>query len=360
MEELRTRELRAASAFIREMYALRDLQEFQTYIVSALPRVVPADYISYNEANPRARRNTYMSRPRVPAEYEPAFLKHMGEHPIIAHYQETHNGEALRISDLVPRRGFHRLALYNEFFRPLRTEYQMAFTLPAAAPLVVGVALSRSRIDFSDGERRLLDLLRPHLVQAYRNAEAVTRMREEEAVTGRALDALPYGLIVLAPDGRVRLLNASAVRLLTAYYSGPLGRGDRLPDDLERWVRHKTAATTETDGPGNPRAPLVIGRDGHDLVVRLAGAGNERRLLLEERMRAPAPHALLPLGLTRREADVMIWVMQGRTNAEIAATLGTSPYTVIKHLQHIFAKLGVRSRTAAAAHVQKILALPPA
>jgi len=347
------------SAFIREMYALRDLEEFQIYILSALPRVVPADYISYNEANPRARRNTYMSRPRVPAECEPAFLRHMADHPIIAHYQATRDGEAWRISDLLPRRRFHRLALYNEFFRPLRTEYQMAVTVPAPAPLVVGVALSRSRIDFSDGERRLLNALRPHLVQAYENAEAVTRMREEEALTGRALDALPHGLIVLAPDGRARLINAAAVRLLTVYYGRPLRRGDRLPDELERWVRYQTAATAGADRPGDPRAPLVIGRDGHDLVVRLAGGGNERGLLLEERISAPAPHALLRLGLTRREADVMIWVMQGRTNAEIAATLGTSPYTVIKHLQHIFAKFGVRTRTAAAARVQKALATPP-
>ena len=360
MEGLRTRELRAVSGFIREMYALRDLEDFQEQVLSALPGVVPADYISYNEVNPRVRRNTYLSRPRVPAEYEPAFLRHMSDHPIIAHYQKTHAGEALRISDLLPRRGFHRLALYNEFFRPLRTEYQMAVTLPAAAPLVVGVALSRRRIDFSDRERRVLNLLRPHLIQAYRNAEAVTRMREEDAVTGRALDALPYGLIVLAGDGRVRLVNAAAARLLTAYFGGPLGRGDRLPDDLERWVRQQTAAAAETDAAGATRAPLVIGRDGHDLVVRLAGSGNERQLLLEERRGAPVPHALLPLGLTRREADVMIWVMQGRTNAEIAATLGTSPYTVIKHLQHIFAKLGVRTRTAAAAHVQRFLALPPA
>jgi DNA-binding CsgD family transcriptional regulator len=65
-----------------------------------------------------------------------------------------------------------------------------------------------------------------------------------------------------------------------------------------------------------------------------------------------SPHLLLPLGLTRREADVMTWVVHGKTNAEIATILGTSPYTVIKHLQHVFAKLGVKTRTAAAARVR--------
>lgn len=49
----------------------------------------------------------------------------------------------------------------------------------------------------------------------------------------------------------------------------------------------------------------------------------------------------------------MTWIVQGKTNAEIAPLLGMSPYTVIKHLQHIFDKLGVGTRTAAAAYVLK-------
>jgi DNA-binding CsgD family transcriptional regulator len=360
MEGLGLRELRTFSAFLEEMYALRGLEEFTTYVLSRLPEVVPADRISYNEANPRARRNAYTSLPTLPAEYEPVFLRHMEDHPLISHYQKTHDGRALRVSDFLPRRRFHRLALYNEFFRPLRAEYQMAVTLPAPAPLSVGIALSRSRTDFSDRERRLLNLLRPHLIQAYRNAESVTHMRGQQAVTGEALDALPYGLIVLTRDGHARPVNAAAVRMVAAYFGSPLRGEDRLPEDLERWVGHQVAADAGTNAPGRPRTPLVIGRGGHDLIVRLIGAANERRLLLEERTSAPAPHSLMPLGLTRREADVMVWLIQGRTNAEIAATLGTSPYTVIKHLQHIFAKLGVRTRTAAAARVLKILTSPPA
>ena len=63
-------------------------------------------------------------------------------------------------------------------------------------------------------------------------------------------------------------------------------------------------------------------------------------------------------GLTRREAEVLGWVARGRTNVEVGAALFISPLTVRKHLEHIFEKLGVRSRTAAAAYAR--LALPPA
>lgn len=54
------------------------------------------------------------------------------------------------------------------------------------------------------------------------------------------------------------------------------------------------------------------------------------------------------LGLTRREVEVLTWVTDGKTNAEIGEILDTSPRTVQKHLEHIFEKLGVETRTAAA------------
>jgi DNA-binding CsgD family transcriptional regulator len=54
-------------------------------------------------------------------------------------------------------------------------------------------------------------------------------------------------------------------------------------------------------------------------------------------------------GLTEREAEVLGWVGNGKTNDEIAAVLHVSPHTVRKHLENIFGKLGVHTRTAATA-----------
>lgn len=67
----------------------------------------------------------------------------------------------------------------------------------------------------------------------------------------------------------------------------------------------------------------------------------------------PSDEALLSrltgeLGLTPREADVLFWVIKGKTNKDIGDILGSSPRTVNKHLEHIFRKLGVETRTAAA------------
>lgn len=58
-------------------------------------------------------------------------------------------------------------------------------------------------------------------------------------------------------------------------------------------------------------------------------------------------------GLTAREAEILMWVSRGKTNKDVGLILNTSPRTVNKHLEHIFDKLGVPTRTAAVAKILK-------
>jgi DNA-binding NarL/FixJ family response regulator len=64
------------------------------------------------------------------------------------------------------------------------------------------------------------------------------------------------------------------------------------------------------------------------------------------------------LGLTEREAEVLLWVAQGKSNPDISTILGTAESTVKKHLQHIFEKLGLESRNAAAMRAIEVLSSP--
>ena len=66
------------------------------------------------------------------------------------------------------------------------------------------------------------------------------------------------------------------------------------------------------------------------------------------------------MGLTPREAEVLLWVAQGKTNADIASILGLSEGTVKKHLVHVFEKLGLESRSAAALRAIEVLRRQPA
>jgi DNA-binding CsgD family transcriptional regulator len=65
----------------------------------------------------------------------------------------------------------------------------------------------------------------------------------------------------------------------------------------------------------------------------------------------------VPFGLSPREAQVLGWVAQGKTNKEIGVILELSPRTVQKHLEHIYRKIYVESRTAAAAKAYEVASL---
>ena len=117
------------------------------------------------------------------------------------------------------------------------------------------------------------------------------------------------------------------------------------------------------DPPTSPLASavqaLTLARHGRRLVVKLheasaasggeSGGEDEWLLVMSESSDESTIEALgLAFKLTAREAEVLYWVVQGKTNRDIGDILGTSPRTVHKHLEHVFEKLGVETRTAAA------------
>ena len=99
--------------------------------------------------------------------------------------------------------------------------------------------------------------------------------------------------------------------------------------------------------------PHELGRDPDSpLVARRFGererAGDELQMIVfEERGSPPGPAALMQLGVTAREAEVLYWIAQGKSNPDIATILGANVRTVHKHVEHIFQKLGLETRNAA-------------
>jgi DNA-binding response OmpR family regulator/DNA-binding CsgD family transcriptional regulator len=180
---------------------------------------------------------------------------------------------------------------------------------------------------------------------------AHTRSARAQHQARRALDAFGHATMVLrASDGRLVWQTALARALLREYFGA---EGSAAPVPLVDWVRREAAQRAA----GQPVQPLQIGRGGRRLRLDLHpmsaddGAGAEEWLVVaSERDDAATIEALgVALRLTVREAEVLYWVTQGKTNRDIGDILGASPRTVHKHLEHVFAKLGVETRTAAAA-----------
>ncbi len=156
------------------------------------------------------------------------------------------------------------------------------------------------------------------------------------AETQAASDAAGDAIVSVDDLGRV----SWATPLARSWLAGVCGADHRLPDSLLRWL----AAGESVNGGSSPNFSLQ--GNGQRLAFSRLG---ERRLLVQRHEAVPEPDALMRLlPLTAREAEVLYWVALGKTNPEIAGVLEMSPRTVNKHLEHIFTKLGVETRTAAA------------
>ena len=94
--------------------------------------------------------------------------------------------------------------------------------------------------------------------------------------------------------------------------------------------------------------------DGRQLLARHVGMSGyaESTVLLDM---ANLGERLHKIALTPRETEVLSWLAKGKTNRDIGDILGMSPRTVNKHLEHIFEKLGVETRTAAVAAADRVL-----
>jgi DNA-binding NarL/FixJ family response regulator len=68
-----------------------------------------------------------------------------------------------------------------------------------------------------------------------------------------------------------------------------------------------------------------------------------------------SPTPLESLGLTTRQAEVLLWLAQGKSNQEIATIVGATENTVKKHLQNIFDRLGLENRHAASLQAIEVL-----
>jgi len=226
-------------ALVYVAHPAADAAKLSEQVVEALMRMVPGEFVGYNERElvshkPLAAADApSVARSRDVAGAVTTFCS---EHPLS---MERHHLDvrALRISDFASPRQLHRLDYYDQALRPLGVEYQMRFWLTAPSGIARFYSISRRNEsgDFTDRDRDMIQLVRPFL------------------------------------------------------------------------------------------------------------------LALHERFDADVPESADVDGLTNRETEILGWVARGKTNQEIAAVLIVSPHTVRKHLEHVYEKLRVNSRTAAVA-----------
>ncbi|MGR9116870.1 MAG: response regulator [Gammaproteobacteria bacterium] len=223
-------------------------------------------------------------------------------------------------------------------------------------------------IIFMTGLSELDDLLRgfgegavDYIVKPIRPAEVLARIeaqlsqikniqRAEDTLNCIAFAALAFDL-----SGLITWLTPTAVKVLYDGFpeigtSNPdIHTGDYLPKSLLEQI--KTATRVHTGTEAHYIGDIQVGDAFTGKIIPCHQIG-EYMLLIQKRSQEWDLATLKnSFGLTAREAEILMWISRGKTNKEVGLILETSPRTVNKHLEHIFEKLGVPTRTAAVAKV---------
>lgn len=163
-----------------------------------------------------------------------------------------------------------------------------------------------------------------------------------------ALDAFGHASIaVRLGQARIVWQTPLARRLMQAYFGNP---ETVAPQELVAWVgRHAGPGASLPAGAQAPVWTVSQGPKRLSFALHEQSGDDEWLLVMRETSDEASLEALAQaFRLTAREAEVLYWVVKGKTNRDIADILGASPATVKKHLEHVFEKLGVETRTAAA------------
>ena len=315
--------------FVGEAESLGGDDPFTSEVLVELGRLVHADYVTYCELD-RVRRRALLSVSRPDDEEDDLEIDDevvwrvlLEEHPgLCVHQQERHFG-AMKLSDFLTQRELHRTWVYDNWFLPLGVEHQLKVVIPSPLWHTKTFLFDRAGgRDFTERDRLVLNLLQPHLGPLWHAARTRRLLKTALASLDQASEQDSRGVILLV-GGEVEFASASARRLLREFFPGITA--GRLPVALAEWL--ESGATS----------PLISRREARQLSVNRA----DDALLLEETHEEAQ--------LTAREREVLAWVARGKTNAEIARLLWLAPGTVGKHLENVYAKLDVGTRTAAVA-----------
>jgi DNA-binding NarL/FixJ family response regulator len=162
-----------------------------------------------------------------------------------------------------------------------------------------------------------------------------------------ALDVSGRFLLAVSRQGKIIWATPQAQKLLSDNLAGDANDELALPQPMLEWLEQ-----VQKNKAGPKTLSMASFPKNEELRLQYMGklGPNEFLLRLAKDSTAKVPAEFSSeLGLTTREGEVLSWLSKGKTNRDIAQILGLSPRTVDKHLEQIYAKLGVENRTAAAA-----------
>jgi DNA-binding NarL/FixJ family response regulator len=320
-------------AFVSELKDFDDVLPFPPQLLAGLQKLIPADRVGYSELDPiRRSPRAVWHRPDGETGVTPGGVNRPpwaelwwclhDTHPLCGYRAASGDWTTARkVSDFATLREFRRTPIYDAFYRGVLDHWLDIGLAPAPTGTRVFIFDRHKRPDFDERDRLIANLLQPHLAARAEAAEAALRAAAALAGVEEGASEEAHRVVLCSRAGVIEFASPSSRALLERYLRIENGC---LPAAVLR------------------RRELLVARADRRLHVRIARTGTLYVLMLDER------HIRIEK-LTARERQILAQVARGKENDAIALELGIAAATVAKHLEHVYRKLAVPNRTAAAA-----------
>lgn len=326
-----------------QQHAARDFNALAEVTLAAAADLVPCDWPMIGLA-PDMPGDASLWRSPHRADWDgfkAASLRHATEDPVYTNRLRLLFGGTGAISGFGGTRAFFETALYHEAWRPMGVKWLFSSLNPG----VFGYGLKAARSsgdDFTAEENLLLNTLARHMDAA--TARLVRDHAGQLPVGRQRLPIARCSWFVCDRSGAILRAREDAMDYLRACL-GPRVSHSQIPAHwLEEFNRRLAGLTP------HPQRYHRAGRSITAYIAPIRGTPEEFSVFFVEETRTIDPQAtLVAMGLTAREAEVLRWMAEGKTNPEIGVILGISELTAKKHVENILHKLNVPTRSAAAA-----------
>lgn len=247
--------------------------------------------------------------------------------------------------EFVDRTAFERTRLFNDVWRPMGIRQMLRFSNPGI--LGTGVVIARnSDRPFSGDEIDMAEVIGRQLDSSIH--KLLDRHNGKVPIHGEMVSMHTSSWLVCAADGTI-LRSTPASREQYRLCLGEKASLKKVPDAWRVVFESRLRG-----GPADPKHYRAAGRSITVHIAPIPGHTHEFSVFFINNVLQEDPYEkLMQLGLTNREAEVMYWVIEGKTNPEIAAIMGISALTAKKHVENIRIKFQVPNRTAAVVYAME-------
>lgn len=364
MEALVSQDLKSILNIMTIMNTCQDKHVFRHRVLDSLLKIFHMENSIFFLADENSKLTDFLGK-NIEEKYFREFRNYYHQFdPFKLIQGPFHGSRIIRLEELVSSPSFLDSEYYNDFLRPQRIHYKTCVYLKSGTELlgVVGLFRPKEFGNFSDKDIRMIRMLMPYLSQALKNIELFRRIELENSIFKLVDRSLSSGIIIFDDSMRLIHMNSRAKDFCKALVESDNNNNERyrafipyiivndcycLREQMKNSLNIIPSPIYKTLKLSDHKKYFIFSQ----MITKEMSPENQLFYMIK--IDELVPHITLDMeslendfSLTQRELEILANIFSGLKNAEIAGKLFISEITVKKHLQHVFEKMGVNSRSA--------------